>query len=195
MDLLDEYNYVDYDTLQRKALKELEEDSNTPYKTIFVDEFQDTDPLQFRIFQILKENCDYFTAVGDVDQHIYAFRSSFNDFFDELIRMEHHKPIPLNINFRSTENIVNLTEKFIDPQRKETSEKHMESNGKEYNNPNFLIKNSSSEDEASNIFNIIKTLLDNGMAKESDIGILYRKHSDKTIASLVELFKNNNINF
>ena len=195
LDLLDEYNYVDYDTLQRKALKELEDDSNTPYKTIFVDEFQDTDPLQFRIFQILKENCDYFTAVGDVDQHIYAFRSSFNDFFDELIRMEHHKLIPLNINFRSTENIVNLTEKFIDPQRKETSEKHMESNGKEYNNPNFLIKNASSEDEASNIFNIIKTLLDNGMAKESDIGILYRKHSDKTIASLVELFKNNNINF
>ena len=149
LELLDEYHYVDYDTLQKKALKELGEDPKTPFKTIFVDEFQDTDPLQFRIFQELRKTCDYFTAVGDVDQHIYAFRSSFNDFFDELIRLEGLEPIPLGVNFRSTEDIVNLTEKFIDPQRKESSRKEMVSNGNDdYTNPNFLIENSGSAEEA-----------------------------------------------
>ena len=82
LELLDKYDYVDYDTLQLKTLKELEKDPQTKFKTIFVDEFQDTDPLQYRIFEILRDKCDYFTAVGDVDQHIYAFRSSFNDFFE-----------------------------------------------------------------------------------------------------------------
>ncbi|MBQ2962609.1 ATP-dependent DNA helicase [Methanobrevibacter sp.] len=194
LELLDEYHYVDYDTLQKKALKELEEDPETPFKTIFVDEFQDTDPLQFRIFQELRKNCDYFTAVGDVDQHIYAFRSSFNDFFDELIRLENLKPIPLDVNFRSTENIVKLTEAFIDPQRKETAEKEMVSNGKPYNNPNFLVESANSSEEASKVYQIISTLIDNGV-KESDIAVLYRKHSDKTIAELVERFNDGGIDF
>ena len=194
LELLDEYHYVDYDTLQKKALKELGEDPKTPFKTIFVDEFQDTDPLQFRIFQELRKTCDYFTAVGDVDQHIYAFRSSFNDFFDELIRLEGLKPIPLDVNFRSTENIVKLTEAFIDPQRKETSEKEMVSNGKPYNNPNFLVESENSEEEASKVYQIISSLIDNGV-KESDIAVLYRKHSDKTIADLVERFNEGGISF
>ena len=175
-------------------MKELEKDPETPFKTIFVDEFQDTDPLQFRIFQQLRKNCDYFTAVGDVDQHIYAFRSSFNDFFDELVRLEGLEPIPLDVNFRSTENIVKLTEAFIDPQRKETSEKEMVSNGKPYNNPNFLLENESSDDEASKVYQIISTLIENGV-KESDIAVLYRKHSDKTIANLIERFNAGGIGF
>lgn len=190
--LLDEYGYVDYDTLQLKALNELERDGNTQYKTIFVDEFQDTDPLQFRIFQILKANCDYFTAVGDVDQHIYAFRSSFNDFFDELIKLEGLDRLSLDVNFRSTENIVELTEAFIAPQREKTSQKHMKSNNVEYNNPNFLIENEDSEAEAENICQLIKDLTDCGV-RESDIAVLYRKHGDATLPLLIEKLRCNGI--
>ncbi|MBE6491195.1 MAG: ATP-dependent helicase [Methanobrevibacter sp.] len=187
--LLDEYNYVDYDTLQLKALEELEKDPITKYTTVFVDEFQDTDPLQFRIFEKLRANCTYFTAVGDVDQHIYAFRSSFNDFFDELIRLDTPDVLSLDVNFRSTDNIVELTEAFITPQRKETSQKHMVSNGKKCNNPNFLLENRNSEDEAENVYEIIKYLKQNNLIEDySDVAVLYRKHADKTIANLIEKF-------
>ena len=196
LELLEEYDYVDYNTLQIKTLEVMKNDSDIPYKTVFVDEFQDTDPLQFRIFQTLKESCDYFTAVGDVDQHIYAFRSSFNDFFDELIKMEGHKPIPLNVNFRSTESIVKLTEDFINPQRKDTSEKDMDNNRKELDNPNFLIENDSSEEEAETIYEIIKYLMDNNLIRDySDIAVLYRKNSDNTISNLIEKFKEANIEY
>ena len=194
--LLDENNYIDYGNLQLKTLDELKEDSEHPYKVIFVDEFQDTDPLQFRIFKILNENCDYFTAVGDVDQHIYAFRSSFNDFFDEFKSLEDYTSLPLNVNFRSTENIVKLTEGFIKPQRKGNSDKNMENHRIECNNPNFLIKNSSSAEEAENIFETIKFLMDNNKINDySDVAILYRKHSDDTIAYLIDKFNENGIGF
>lgn len=194
--LLDENGYVDYDTLQKKTMEELARDSKTQFTTVFVDEFQDTDPLQFRIFQHLRKHCDYFTAVGDVDQHIYAFRSSFNDFFDELVKLEGHETIPLDINFRSTVNIVNLTEKFISPQRKDTSNKNMKSDGKPYNNPNFLIENEDSDDEAVNIYQIIKYLKENQLIRDySDVAVLYRKHSDKTIKNLTEMLSNDEISF
>lgn len=196
LDLLDEYDYVDYNTLQIKTLEVLKNDSDIQYKTVFVDEFQDTDPLQFRIFQNLKESCDYFTAVGDVDQHIYAFRSSFNDFFDELVKLENHVPIPLNVNFRSTENIVNLTEEFIKPQRKDSSEKDMENDREDINNHNFLIENENSEEEAEKIYEIIKYLKDNDLIEDySDIAVLYRKHSDKTLTYLTQKLTDDNIEF
>lgn len=198
LNLLDEYHYVDYNTLQLKTLEKLKENPKTEYKTIFVDEFQDTDPLQFAIFQILRENCDYFTAVGDVDQHIYAFRSSFNDFFDEIIAIDNIEPVPLDINFRSTENIVNLTEEFIRPQRenKLAKEIHMKNDREDCNNPNFLMKNQNSVEEAEKIYHIIKNLMDNKLINNySDVAILYRKHSDNTIANLVSMFNENKIPF
>lgn len=196
LELLDEYDYVDYDTLQRKALEVMMGDTEIPYKTIFIDEFQDTDPLQFRIFKILREQSDYFTAVGDVDQHIYAFRSSFNDFFDELIRLEHPHSIPLNVNFRSTENIVRLTEEFISPQRKGTSDKNMVNDRSDCNNPNFLIENESSVEEATNICEIIEYLKENNLINDfSDVAVLYRTHGCPTISNLVEIFSQKGIEF
>nr|WP_295115844.1 ATP-dependent DNA helicase [uncultured Methanobrevibacter sp.] len=129
-------------------------------------------------------------AVGDVDQHIYAFRSSFNDFFDELIRLDSPDVLSLDTNYRSSENIVALSEAFISPQRKETSQKHMKSSRfKKCNNPNFLIKNDDSASEAENVYQIIKYLKKNNKIRTySDVAILYRKHSDKTIANLRALF-------
>ena len=205
--LLDEEKYVDYDNLQRKTLEELKANHEHPYKVIFVDEFQDTDPLQFRIFRYLNKSCDYFTAVGDVDQHIYAFRSSFNNFFFEFKKLvPDHCSLPLNDNFRSTEKIVNLTEEFIGPQRNVDSGKNMQNRRIDCNNPNLLIKNSVIDEEndadklyeieSENIYEIIKYLMENGKIKDySDVAILYRKHSDKTITNLINKFKEKSIDF
>lgn len=196
LDLLDKNNCIDYNVLQSKTYEELKANPLNPYDVIFIDEFQDTDPLQFRIFEILSNNCDYFTAVGDVDQHIYAFRSSYNDFFDEFKSLVHPKSLPLNVNFRSTENIVKLTEEFIAPQRKGNSDKDMKNHRRDCNNHNFLIENSSSEDEAVKIFEIIKYLMENNIISDySDVAILYRKHSDTTISELINIFTENGIGF
>ena len=195
LELLDKYNCVDYDTLQLKTLEELKNDCETKYRTVFVDEFQDTDPLQYEIFKILEKNCDYFTAVGDVDQHIYGFRSSFIDYFkkmedDDLV----DKKISLNCNYRSTDDIVEVTDCFIKDQRGE-SLKELKSANKKYDNPTFLIENESNEDEAQKIFDIIQHIKESGKIKDyGEVGVLYRTHNNKTITELVNLFNQFNEN-
>ncbi|MBE6507919.1 MAG: ATP-dependent helicase [Methanobrevibacter sp.] len=193
--LLEEHDYVDYDTLQLKTLKELKKDPETPFNCILIDEFQDTDPLQFKIFEILRNNSDYFTAVGDVDQHIYAFRSSYIDFFKELYEYAPHELISLNINYRSTKNIVELTEDFIEDYRKDYSQKHMVSYNSGYTNSSLIIKAESPEEEANQIFSTIQYLKQNKNVNYEDIAVLYRKHYNKTIPELIKLLDENDINF
>ena len=169
LDILDEFNYVDYDTLQLKTLEKLEEDPVTGYTTVFIDEFQDTDPLQCRIFKILQSQSRYFTAVGDVDQHIYAFRSSFDDYFKEMKEFCDAEIISLDVNYRSTENIVRITDDFIKDQRMEYSQKHLKSDNEKYNNPNFMIKSQNNNEEADKIHSIIKHLKDDHGIKDSEL--------------------------
>ena len=194
--LLDEFGYVDYDTLQLKTLQELKNNPKTQYNCILIDEFQDTDPLQFEIFKILMDECEYLTAVGDVDQHIYAFRSSYTDYFRVLCDSEKYKTdlISLNTNYRSTDNIVELTEEFIDNYRKDYSQKHMVSYGPEYNNSNFIIESEDASAEALNICNTIKSLNEKGVDYK-DIAVLYRKHNNNTVPELIKLFRQENIKF
>lgn len=193
--LLDDEGYVDYDTLQLKALEELQKNPETPYNAVLIDEFQDTDPLQFQIFDILRNDAEYFTAVGDVDQHIYAFRSSYTDYFKELNDKIKPEIISLDVNYRSTENIVRLTDKFIKEYRKDYSQKHLISNNNEYDNDSYLIEAETPEEEAQTIFNTINYLVENKNLKYEDIAVLYRKHYNKTVPALIELFNEHNIDF
>ena len=196
LELLDKYAYVDYDTAQLKTLEYLRENNETRFKTILIDEFQDTDPLQFRIFELLMENCDYFTGVGDVDQHIYAFRSSFRDYFQEMNDKYSFDIISLNVNYRSTQNIVDISDSFIKHQRNEYSKKELVSNNKRFNNPNFILESHKNDEEAYKIFNIIKTLKDEGKIKNySDVAVLSRKNNNKTITKLIDLFIENDVGF
>ena len=206
MELLDKKSLVDYNTLQLKTLEELELNPETKYKTILIDEFQDTDPLQYEIFKILLKQANCFTAVGDIDQRIYSFRSTFMDYFEEMEKEFETTRISLDRNYRSTRNIVELTDSFIRYQRSENSQKNLESDNDEYNNPSFILetdmpkkrneKKFAYEEEARKIFKIIQELNDNGQIKDySDIAVLYRKNSSNTIKNLVNYLKEAGIPF
>ena len=206
MKMLDDNSLVDYNTLQLKALEELESNGETKYKTVLIDEFQDTDPLQYRIFKILLRQAEYFTVVGDIDQRIYSFRSTFRDYFEELESEFETTRISLNCNYRSTENIVNLTDSFISYQRSENSKKELKAYNREYDNPSFIIETDlprqkrqrkpAYEIEAHKIFDIIQRLDENGQIKDfGDIAVLYRKHSSHTIATLISLLQDADIPF
>jgi ATP-dependent helicase/nuclease subunit A len=84
------------------------------YRYILIDEFQDTDPVQFRIFlKILGDlsaHSEKLFVVGDPKQSIYLFRDADVTLFkqtQELIKKSlGGKIIPLDINFRSTPQII-----------------------------------------------------------------------------------------
>jgi exodeoxyribonuclease V beta subunit len=83
------------------------------YLAVLVDEFQDTDPVQYRIFSSIYRNsgCPFF-MVGDPKQAIYSFRGA--DIFAYLKAREHAKgQYALAENFRSVGGLVNAVNKIF----------------------------------------------------------------------------------
>lgn len=181
LDLLNKENYIDFSLIQTKALELLETYPDLVeelgFKNILIDEFQDTDPVQMKIFDHLIRNCDTFTVVGDDDQSIYGFRGSDVNFFLEFQDNYDAELITLKTNYRSTKNIVDFCENFIKNDR--IIKKELISNpDRTGENPDiFYIKNGKNgrQDEANQIAEIIKHLKDSGkIANYSDVGILFR---------------------
>ncbi|MCQ2972290.1 MAG: ATP-dependent helicase [archaeon] len=180
--LLTDCNATDYAFMQAKALEMLKENSKTKYKNILVDEFQDTDPIQVQIFEILMEEAlknnspgniqGTFTAVGDMNQNIYGFRGASFNYFKQLDEERPCKNLSLNVNHRSTNQIVKLTEEFINSNN-EDSNIHL-SAAKDINRDCYYIKNQTKEDEAINLVNIIEHLVNTGKTEYKDILVLFR---------------------
>lgn len=196
LELLDLFNAVDYNTVQIKFLESLKENPETQYTNILVDEFQDTDPVQAEIFEILLKNAESFTAVGDVDQSIYSFRGSFRDYFEEFYNKYNAELISLNYNYRSTNNIIRTSEAFIKPQRKEYSKKYLVGARNE-DKASYILESLDPQEEAQKIFNLIKDLKDNSKIRQyNDVAILYRSIvSNKNIPFLIDEFKKNDISY
>lgn len=80
------------------------------YKYIFVDEFQDTDPKQWK-FVLLFENSKLF-VVGDAKQAIYQFRNGDSKIIKSLAKNPDWTTIQLSENYRSTKQICNYANKI-----------------------------------------------------------------------------------
>lgn len=180
--LLEKENYIDFSLIQTKALELLETYPDLArelgFKNILIDEFQDTDPIQMNIFDFLIQNAETFTVVGDDDQSIYGFRGSEIKFFLEFKDNYDAELITLKTNYRSTENIVDFCENFIENDRKIKKELNCNPDRTGENPEIFYIKNggrTGRQDEADQIAGIIKHLKDSGkISNYSDVGILFR---------------------
>ena len=91
-------------------------------RALLVDEYQDTNPLQERIyFTIIQQTAASFTIVGDDDQSLYRFRGAtvelFRDFQQRFAQQVPQQPPPqseyLVANYRSTPTIVGYFNTFI----------------------------------------------------------------------------------
>lgn len=81
---------------------------------VLVDEFQDTNDLQFSIVKMLVKNHNNITAVGDPDQTIYSWRGAkvnlilnFHKYFPDTLTVILHR------NYRSTQNILSVANTLI----------------------------------------------------------------------------------
>ena len=73
---------------------------------IIVDEFQDSNDIQYELFRLLSKNERNLYFVGDVKQCIYSFRSANPEIFASLLHHEKYEKITLNQNFRSGDNVI-----------------------------------------------------------------------------------------
>jgi len=198
IELLNKEGATDFNFIQIDAYNLLKDNPKTQYTNILVDEFQDTDPIQIKIFEVLMNealaNGGTFTAVGDIDQNIYGFRGAITDYFEYLNKHYDTEVIPLNINYRSTDEIISLTEQLIRHQRSDSSKKHLQGNRKTHID-SYYIENETKEDEADKIVSIIKHMKESGKIKDySDIAILYRSVRNSS-GPLIERLKEEGISY
>ncbi|MEP7076727.1 MAG: UvrD-helicase domain-containing protein [Acidobacteriota bacterium] len=113
-------NALDFDDLLIKTVKllrvspETREKYNNRYKYILVDEYQDTNALQFALINYLTEKQQNICVVGDDAQSIYGFRQAD---IRNILEFEQHFPtakvIFLEQNYRSTQTILDAAHSII----------------------------------------------------------------------------------
>ncbi|MCH5200400.1 MAG: UvrD-helicase domain-containing protein [Oscillospiraceae bacterium] len=98
---------VDFADLERYALQAARLGGGRGmFDYIIVDEFQDSNDIQYELFRLLSRNEENLYFVGDVKQCIYSFRSANPDIFASLLHNEKYEKIILNENFRSSDNVI-----------------------------------------------------------------------------------------
>ncbi len=100
--------------------KILQDNLLNQYKAVLIDEFQDTDPIQWNIFNHLflhQDNpVDFFTVVGDPKQSIYKFRgASLDSYLKARSLFNSNEVKTLSNNFRSHKNLIKDLNQFFHP--------------------------------------------------------------------------------
>ena len=173
--------FLDFDDLLYETWKMLTEDSSllenyrSMFKHLLIDEFQDVNPLQMEIIKLLAGDVNNGTSLwitGDDSQSIFSFTGAtvsnivgFQDTFPNS------KLIILNLNYRSTPQIVNACANLIKHNVRKI-DKHLETHNKNGDDV-IIIEADSEEDEASQIVTEILDLTSRGFAYK-DIAVLYR---------------------
>ena len=98
---------VDFSDLEQYALQAARLGGGRGmFDYIIVDEFQDSNDIQYELFRLLSKNEQNLYFVGDVKQCIYSFRSANPEIFASLLHHEKYEKIILNQNFRSSDNVI-----------------------------------------------------------------------------------------
>lgn len=113
-------SYLDFDDLITKTIslfqnqKEIKDKFQRQYQYILVDEFQDVNTLQVNLIKEFLTPDNQLFCVGDDWQSIYGFRGSNVDYIVNFPKyFSKAKTIKLNLNYRSTEHIVNAGNEVI----------------------------------------------------------------------------------
>ena len=184
--LLDKDNLFDFALVQAELKQALESNSefkktiNDTFGAFFVDEYQDTNPMQHQLLMALTEPHYRLSVVGDDDQSIYGFRGADVGNLLQLPDFYGNKSVPYEVeylqdNHRSVAEIVAISRNFID----DSGISGFEKNIKSYRGPSFVLPTIHEferlDQEAIAVSKSIKHLLETGAVKScSQIAILLR---------------------
>ncbi len=110
---LKDANLYDFDDLILSYDAYLKKHHDITYKYIFVDEFQDTNIIQYELLKKLIKNDTHVLAVGDPDQSIYQFRGADHQIIGKFIKDYQAIQYQLTLNYRSNETIITHANRLI----------------------------------------------------------------------------------
>ena len=183
--ILAESNVVDFDDLLAKPVilfkenQEVLEHYQEIFKYILVDEYQDTNPVQYKLTKLLANKYKNIFVVGDMNQSIYGFRQAD---YKNIINFENDYKnclvIKLEENYRSTNNILNAANSVI-ANNKERKDLRLWSEHGDGVKVKY-IRSYDEKHEVTIVINEIKKLLEAGYRKK-DIAILYRTNAQSRV--------------
>jgi DNA helicase-2/ATP-dependent DNA helicase PcrA len=149
------------------------------FSHLLVDEFQDTNRLQYRWLQVLAGDSNAIFAVGDDDQSIYAFRgASARNMFEFERDFANGRVIKLEQNYRSHGNILDAANALIRHNRNRLGKELWTAEGK--GEALRLYEAATDVEEAGFILDEVKALRADGVAL-SDIALLYRSNAQSRV--------------
>ena len=166
-----------YELLSRN--ESLREHYRNRFRNILVDEFQDTNRLQYRWLQLLAGANNAIFAVGDDDQSIYAFRGASAANMQDLQRDFHiEKVIKLEQNYRSHGHILDAANALIRHNRKRLGKNLWTAEGK--GEPLRVYEAMTDIEEAGFIVDEVKALHAEGVAL-AEMAVLYRSNAQSRV--------------
>lgn len=190
-----EKSYLDFNDLilRSTSLFRNHEDIATKYKNkyeyILVDEFQDVNNLQVELIKLLLTDKSQLFCVGDDWQSIYGFRGSNVSY---IVEFENHfknaRTIKLNLNYRSTQNIVEASNEVIKNNKFKVDKDVQASKKSEHK---IVVYSGNSEEENIQFcLDKVRELLEDGIIND-EILFLYRR--SKMYSPYFFRFKNEGI--
>ncbi|GFO96303.1 ATP-dependent DNA helicase pcra, partial [groundwater metagenome] len=152
------------------------------FRYIIIDEFQDTNYVQFELIKKLTAAEKNITVVADPNQTIYAFRGAYTNNIEEFKKQFELKAediIPLDVSFRSTNKILRVAHTLIEKNYSEDKrhECQLLKNHKDMEGENvWIIETEDENEEARAIVEKIEAFLAQGITP-SEIAVLYRTHA------------------
>lgn len=183
---LEKNNAFDFDDLIMKTVQLFRENKNIlekyqdTFKYILVDEFQDTNPGQYYLTQLLADKYHNITAVGDFSQSIYSWRGAdirnLERFEEDF---ENTKVYYLERNYRSTQNVLEFAFTII---RGNDTHPILELFTENNAGEEVEIKQLTNEqDEALYVAHEIERLAENKGYDYEDFAVLYRMNAQSRV--------------
>ena len=185
INILKNNNSVDFDDLLLLPVKlfknnpEVLEKYQDRFKYILIDEYQDTNEVQYSLTKLLAKKHQNIFIVGDPDQSIYMFRgANYKNILNFEKDYKNAVIIPLEENYRSTSNILNAANSVI-RNNKERKEKNLWSSKGDGVKVKYL-RSYDEKNEVDLVISEIKKLLEAGY-KKKDIAIFYRTNGQARV--------------
>ena len=179
--ILKRNNAVDFDDLLKRPVElfmqndDILDKYQEKYRYILIDEYQDTNEVQYKLVKLLASKYRNLFVVGDVNQSIYGFRwSNYKNILNFEKDYPDSKSITLNQNYRSTNTILNAANSVIknNIERKEVNLYSTFGDGVKIK----YFRGNDEKDEVKLVVDEIKKLLDKGY-EYNDFAILYRTNA------------------
>lgn len=162
-----------------KAHPELQQHYHERFSDILIDEFQDTNTMQYQLLQLFAGPNASVMAVGDDDQSIYSWRGACVDHMHHFVRdFKHCKTIKLEQNYRSTQTILSAANAVIQHNEGRLGKDLWTDQGQ--GEPLQVFTAYNDMDEARHVITQIATLHQENHRLD-DIAILYRSNAQSRV--------------